>query len=68
MKAGLDFAAENDEILVVCGSIILIAEAREAMGIDEPSDSKYIAEVAGCTLKNFQENFVDSDPERKNVS
>ena len=68
VKAGLKLAAENDEILVVCGSVFLMSEAREAMGIDEPRDSKYIAEVAGCNLKNSQENFADSDPERKIVS
>ena len=63
VKSGLRLAAENEEILIVCGSVFLMSEAREAMGIDEPRDSDYIAEVAGCNLKNSQENFADTDPE-----
>lgn len=64
MKSALSIAARNNEILVVCGSVFLMAEAREAMGIDEPKDSKYIAEVAGANLRHGQEFFANSDPEK----
>ncbi|KAL7561412.1 hypothetical protein ACA910_014632 [Epithemia clementina (nom. ined.)] len=49
-----------DEILVICGSVFLMAEAREALGFDEPRDSKYIAEVAGAGSRHGQENFGNS--------
>ena len=66
VKSGLEMAVKNNEILVVCGSVFLMAEAREAIGIDEPKDSKYIAEVAGANLRHGQEFFANSDPEEKN--
>ncbi len=50
-------AKENGEILVVCGSVFLMAEAREALGFDEPRDSEYISEMAGAGLRHGQENF-----------
>ena len=57
IELGMELAAKNGEILVVCGSVFLMAEAREALGFDEPRDSSYIAEVAGAGVKNAQENF-----------
>jgi dihydrofolate synthase / folylpolyglutamate synthase len=53
-------ALQNDEILVVCGSVFLMAEAREALGFDEPRDSAYIAAVAGAGVRHGQENFGNS--------
>ena len=53
----LQLAKENGEILIICGSVFLMAEAREALGFDEPRDSAYVAEVAGCNLRHGQENF-----------
>lgn len=57
IQIGLELAKEKGEILVVCGSVFLMAEAREALGFDEPRDSQYIAEVAGAHLRHGQENF-----------
>jgi len=65
IESALRLAEENDEMLIVCGSVFLMAEAREAIGIDEPRDSKYIAEVAGANLRHGQEFFADQDPEEK---
>jgi len=65
VKLALKLAHERKEILVVCGSVFLMAEAREAIGIDEPRDSDYIAEVAGANLRHGQEFFGNSDPEKK---
>jgi dihydrofolate synthase/folylpolyglutamate synthase len=54
----LEMTKENDnEILVVCGSVFLMAEAREALGIDEPRDSDCITEMAGAGIRHRQENF-----------
>jgi dihydrofolate synthase/folylpolyglutamate synthase len=50
-------ARAGGEVLVVCGSVFLMAEAREALGIDEPRDSACIAEVAGAGFRHSQENF-----------
>eukprot|EP00934_Nitzschia_sp_Nitz4_P002875 Nitzschia sp. Nitz4//scaffold298_size22859//19255//20811//NITZ4_008533-RA/size22859-augustus-gene-0.2-mRNA-1//1//CDS//3329546335//2865//frame0 len=58
-----DLAKKNDEILVVCGSVFLMAEAREALGFDEPRDSDFIAAMAGSGLmKHGQEIFGNTPP------
>jgi dihydrofolate synthase/folylpolyglutamate synthase len=56
----MELSAEKKEILIVCGSVFLMAEAREALGFDEPRDSAYIAEVAGAGVRHGQENFGNS--------
>ena len=58
-------AVENDEILVVCGSVFVMAEAREALGFEEPRDSAYIAEVAGAGVRHGQENFGNGTASKK---
>lgn len=63
IKSAMEMAREKKEILVVCGSVFLMAEAREALGFDEPRDSDYIAEVAGAHLRHGQEVFANTDPE-----
>ena len=65
IASALALAAEGGEMVVVCGSVFLMAEAREALGYDEPRDSEYIAEVAGANLRYGQENFADTDPDAK---
>jgi dihydrofolate synthase / folylpolyglutamate synthase len=50
-------AKEAGEILVVCGSVFLMAEAREALGFDEPRDSKYVAAASGAEFRHGQEQF-----------
>ena len=57
VRRALDLAAFNDEMLVVCGSVFIMADAREELGIDEPRDSGVIAAVAGAGLRSSQENF-----------
>ena len=59
--AGQNNSSDNDEVLVVCGSVFLMAEAREALGIDEPRDSAFIAEMAGAGVRYAQENFGKED-------
>jgi dihydrofolate synthase/folylpolyglutamate synthase len=56
----MELAVEKKELLVVCGSVFLMAEAREALGFDEPRDSAYIAEVSGTGARYGQENFDKS--------
>uniref|UniRef100_A0A7S1DZI5 Uncharacterized protein n=1 Tax=Thalassionema nitzschioides TaxID=33649 RepID=A0A7S1DZI5_9STRA len=60
IKSALELARNTDEVVVVCGSVFLMAEAREALGFDEPRDSKYISEVAGAHLRHGQEVFANS--------
>ena len=57
VQKAITLARENGQILVVCGSVFLMAEAREALGIVEPKDSDYIAEMAGAGVRHGQENF-----------
>ena len=57
VKSALGFAEEGDEVLVICGSVFLMAEARKALGIDEPRDSKNITNVAGSGLFKVKERL-----------
>ena len=57
VHSALELAAKENEMLVVCGSVFVMAEAREALGIDEPRDSDFIAEMAGAGVRHGQENF-----------
>ncbi|TYZ58453.1 hypothetical protein PybrP1_007971 [[Pythium] brassicae (nom. inval.)] len=43
-------ASPDDEIVVVCGSVFLMAEARQALGFTEPVDSAAATAVAGAHL------------------
>lgn len=43
-------ASRDDEVVVVCGSVFLMAEARRAMGLKEPMDSPALNAVAGSHL------------------
>lgn len=52
-------SGEEEEIVVVCGSVFIMAEARQALGFTEPQDSDVISEVAGSHLKNVQEFFKE---------
>ena len=63
VRQALKLAAMDDELLVICGSVFIMADAREELGIVEPRDSAVIAEVAGAGLRNSQENFGDGKKE-----
>jgi len=54
----LQLALERNEILVVCGSVFLMSEAREALGITEPRDSKQVTDVAGSGLQKCKERLM----------
>lgn len=56
----MEVASASGENLIVCGSVFLMAEAREALGFDEPRDSPYIAELAGAGVRHAQEIFGNS--------
>lgn len=43
-------ASPDDEVVVVCGSVFLMAEARQALGFKEPIDSPSLSSVAGAHL------------------
>ena len=58
VKLALMLAEKNNEILVVCGSVFLMAEAREALGIQEPRDSKLITSVAGSGLLKCKQRLL----------
>jgi dihydrofolate synthase / folylpolyglutamate synthase len=57
VEKAIQRATEQSEVLVVCGSVFLMAEAREALGFEEPRDSDVIAELAGSGVRYAQENF-----------
>jgi dihydrofolate synthase/folylpolyglutamate synthase len=43
--------AEAPEVVVVCGTVFMMADARAALGFDEPRDSDALLTVAGAHLK-----------------
>jgi dihydrofolate synthase/folylpolyglutamate synthase len=55
VKTAMQLAAKHGEVLVVCGSIFLMSEARQALGIEEAIDSDNITKVAGIGLKKKNE-------------
>jgi dihydrofolate synthase/folylpolyglutamate synthase len=57
VRAALQLATKNDELVVICGSVFIMADAREELGIVEPRDSAVIAQVAGAGMRSSQENF-----------
>jgi dihydrofolate synthase/folylpolyglutamate synthase len=57
VQLALELAEKNNEILIVCGSVFLMSEAREALGIDDPRDSKRITNVAGSGLLNCKKKL-----------
>lgn len=57
VRAALQLAARNNEVVVICGSVFIMADAREELGIIEPRDSAVIARVAGAGMRSSQENF-----------
>ncbi|GMI01369.1 hypothetical protein TrLO_g1141 [Triparma laevis f. longispina] len=57
-RTALKLAQENNELLIVCGSVFLMAGARSALGYNEPRDSDFVAKEAGANLrKDLQEHF-----------
>jgi dihydrofolate synthase/folylpolyglutamate synthase len=64
VRSALQLAAANDEIVVVCGTVFIMADAREELGIVEPRDSAVIAAVAGAGFRSSQENFGDGDTKK----
>ena len=56
-------AQEGREVVVVCGSVHLMAEARHCLGIQEPRDSKYLVGVATGTIPTSHgARYGNSDP------
>ncbi|KAI9906504.1 hypothetical protein PsorP6_016585 [Peronosclerospora sorghi] len=43
-------ASADNEVVVVCGSVFLMAEARQVLGLQEPIDSAALTAVAGAGL------------------
>jgi dihydrofolate synthase/folylpolyglutamate synthase len=62
VQCALSVASFRGEIVVVCGTVFIMSEARHALGLDEPCDSKYITSAVGFNYTNIQENFVDTKP------
>jgi len=50
----------SNEVLVIFGSFFIMVDARIALGIQEPRDSKAIADVAGAGFRAAQDNISAS--------
>ena len=55
--AAVKVASERGEVVVVCGSVFLMSDARAALGLDEPRDAPAVSEVLGAHFKSAQESF-----------
>ena len=47
-------SSQSSEVVLICGSVFIMAEARAAIGIVEPCDSPPVREVHGAHLKAAQ--------------
>ncbi|CAN0346421.1 unnamed protein product [Ascophyllum nodosum] len=45
------------DLVLVCGSLYMMADARQELGFEEPQDSPVAAEVAGSHFRSAQENL-----------
>ncbi|KAG9416416.1 hypothetical protein AC1031_000819 [Aphanomyces cochlioides] len=51
VEAAVRAAASSREVVVVCGSVFIMSEARQALGFDEPVDSDAVRRISGTGLK-----------------
>ncbi|EEY58400.1 folylpolyglutamate synthase, putative [Phytophthora infestans T30-4] len=56
-------ASSDDEVVVVCGSVFLMAEARQALGLKEPIDSAALNAVAGLHLSTPEHRIAVAEQE-----
>ncbi|CAI5744415.1 unnamed protein product [Peronospora destructor] len=67
IKEGVDTAlaasraSVDDEVVVVCGSVFLMAEARQALGLKEPLDSTALNAVTGCHLSTPESRLAEQE-------
>uniref|UniRef100_M4BPS3 Mur ligase C-terminal domain-containing protein n=1 Tax=Hyaloperonospora arabidopsidis (strain Emoy2) TaxID=559515 RepID=M4BPS3_HYAAE len=52
-------ASTDDEVVVVCGSVFIMAEARQALGLKEPMDSASLITVAASSQVNSENGRVE---------
>lgn len=65
VQSALTLASVREEIVVVCGTVFIMSDVRQALGLNEPCDSKYITSAFGFNYTNIQENFADPIPSIK---
>ncbi|KAL4086253.1 hypothetical protein PRIC1_014383 [Phytophthora ramorum] len=69
IKEGVDAAlaasraSSDDEVVVVCGSVFLMAEARQALGLKEPIDSAELNAVAGSHMSTPESRLAAAEQE-----
>ncbi|KAL7528758.1 hypothetical protein ACHAXR_002619 [Thalassiosira sp. AJA248-18] len=56
VREAMTLAATNNELLVICGSFFIMADARKELGIKEPRDSAVIGEETARVIQRRQ-NF-----------
>lgn len=57
VQEALKLAAINDELLVICGSFFIMADARKELGIEEPRDSAAIGEETAKIIERRQKKY-----------
>ena len=57
-------AAVEGEVVLICGTAFIMAEARAAVGIVEPKDGDILFQLLGSGHSDMQESFVDEKTQR----
>eukprot|EP00903_Cladosiphon_okamuranus_P018384 g16910.t1 len=53
-------SGDDEELVVICGTVFMMVDVREELGFDEPRDSAVVAEVAGTHNRAVQDNMERS--------
>ena len=56
VREAMKLAAANNEVLVICGSFFVMADARKELGIQEPRDSAVIGEEVARIIESRQKD------------
>ncbi|OQS05679.1 folylpolyglutamate synthase [Thraustotheca clavata] len=58
--SAIQASRKDDDVVVVCGSVFIMSEAREALGFQEPQDSEELKKIAGAGVKTAVQRAQDS--------
>ena len=57
MREALAMAASNNELLIICGRVLIMADARDELDIVDPRYRAVIAAVTNARLRSSQSIF-----------
>ena len=60
----LRLAAVQNDVVLICGTAFIMAEARVAVGIAEPKDGDILFELLGSKHSDMQEAFAEEKSQK----